>query len=169
MAQTISEFEKERAGLLKAIESQAQQMSSTRSDNSEEPPEHTLNDWLNAAEDVMPSKIKSKSKPSTAAPNVKISGNTKSSFFGVIIMLSLLLTILGVIYIAYTSIHNELKEVMTLKQASSADMKTLQESIKKLEAAVASKGQGDAFIALQEKVANLEKTVNQLKDRKSVV
>ena len=161
MAQTINELEKERAGLLKAIESQAQQMSTGRAGQFADSSEHTLNDWLNAAEDVMPSKPSPKPQKKTTTPKATMA--SKSSFFGVIIMLSLLLTILGVIYIAYTSINNELKQVLELKETTSAEIKSLQESIHKLEETVASKGQGKLFKALQTKVDKLEMEVQQLK------
>ncbi|MBD3755047.1 MAG: hypothetical protein IE937_05310, partial [Gammaproteobacteria bacterium] len=59
MAQTIADLEKERAELLKAIESQAQQISSTRADDAQG---HSLSDWLNAAEEIMPNTTRTASK-----------------------------------------------------------------------------------------------------------
>ncbi len=130
MAQTISELEKERAELLKAIESQAQQMSSSRQSRDTHTSEHTLNDWLNAAEEVMPSTPKRPtSSNNTQAPKSK----NKASFFGVVIMLSLLLTILGVVYIAYTSIHNELQKVLAVKEDSMREVTLLKESVAELQ------------------------------------
>jgi len=71
MAQTISELEKERAELLKAIESQAQQMSSSRPLGEKDQKEHTLNDWLLAAEEVMPSTPKRPTQQSSAPQSTK--------------------------------------------------------------------------------------------------
>lgn len=168
MAQTIKELEEERASLLEAIDNKAQKMSFTRSGSSkEESSEHTLKDWLNAAEDVMPSKPKPQNKTS---PDLKTSAEpSKFPFFGVIIIFSLLLTILGVVYIAYISIQNELKQVMSVKESSVTEMKTLQESINKLEQAVASKGQGELFSKLQAKVDSLAIEVNLLKENQTKV
>lgn len=56
MAKTISELEQERAKLLEAIEAQANQLSKQRGTSTNEARPHTLNDWLNAAEKVVPSK-----------------------------------------------------------------------------------------------------------------
>lgn len=153
MAQTISELEKERAELLKAIESQAQQMSSSRQSRDTHTSEHTLNDWLNAAEEVMPSTPKRPtSSNNTQAPKSK----NKASFFGVVIMLSLLLTILGVVYIAYTSIHNELQKVLAVKEDSMREVTLLKESVAELQKSVATGGKSELFDQLQKRVTALE-------------
>lgn len=175
MAQTMSEFEKERAELLKAIESQAQQMSGKKTD---EPVEHTLNDWLNAAEEVMPSQPKPRQpnkrpapRTSTPAspPPTKNTKASKASFFGVIIMLTLLLTILGVLFIAYTSINKELKKVMESSEASMKEFKSLKTSVAELEKSIASGGQGQLFDKLQAKVDQLEQEIETLKTQQQSV
>ncbi|MEA3404531.1 MAG: hypothetical protein U9R28_02190, partial [Pseudomonadota bacterium] len=127
MAQTISELEKERAELLKAIENQAQHISTKRS-SEDDLDGHTLKDWLNAAEEVMPTRPvpgKSKSQDSVSSATTSnpktASANGKASFFGVIILLSLLLTILGVLYIAYNTINKELQEVKEVKENSQTE------------------------------------------------
>lgn len=161
MAQTISELEKERAELLEAIESQAQQMSSSRQSRDTHSSEHTLNDWLNAAEEVMPSTPKRPtSSNNTKPPKPK---SSKASFFGVVIMLSLLLTILGVVYIAYTSIHNELQKVLAVKEDSMREVTLLKESVVELQKSAATGGKSELFDQLQQRVATLEKELAALK------
>ncbi|WP_024850880.1 SPOR domain-containing protein [Hydrogenovibrio kuenenii] len=171
MAQTISELEKERAELLQAIENQAQTMSSSRS-GEQEPQEHTLQDWLNAAEEVMPNNPKTRSSQSqqsaASRPSKdKSAKSNKASFFGVIIMLALLLTILGVLYIAYTSIHNELKTVMATKGGAVKEIKELKASVEKLQTDAAANGKGKLFEDLQNRVAALEKEVKALKAQRA--
>lgn len=171
MAQTISELEKERAELLQAIENQAQTMSSSRS-GEQEPQEHTLQDWLNAAEEVMPNNPKIRSsqsqQPASKPGNKdKSAKSNKASFFGVIIMLALLLTILGVLYIAYTGIHNELKTVMATKGDAVKEIKELKASVEKLQTNVAANGKGKLFEDLQNRVAALEKEVKTLKAQRA--
>ncbi|KUJ72140.1 SPOR domain-containing protein [Thiomicrospira sp. WB1] len=169
MAQTISEFEKERAELLKAIEDQAQQRSSDRGPaltagsggSAQGQPEHSLSDWLQAAEDVMPSREnKPQSSPSRASQRTK---SQKVSFFGVVIMLSLLFTILGVLYIGYTSIHNELQKVVSSVDSSRDRLAALEVKVADVEKAAATGGQSEVFTQLQEQVATLEQEVKQLK------
>lgn len=162
MAQTISELEKERAELLKAIESQAQHMSSSRPAGVDQK-EHTLNDWLHAAEEVMPSTPKRPTQQSSAHQSTKKPKGSKASFFGVVIMLSLLLTILGVVYIAYTSIHNELQKVLAVKEDSMKEVKMLKETVAELQKSVASGGQGQLFTQLQKRVEALEAEITTLK------
>ncbi len=161
MAQTISELEKERAELLKAIESQAQQMSSSRQSRDTHSSEHTLNDWLNAAEEVMPSTPKRPTSSNNTKPSKPKS--SKASFFGVVIMLSLLLTILGVVYIAYTSIHNELQKVLAVKEDSMREVTLLKESVAELQKSAATGGKSELFDQLQQRVATLEKELAALK------
>jgi len=167
MAQTISELEKERAEVLKAIEMQAKQMSTKSSATStSDAPEHSLNDWLNAAEEVMPTPPRKKStntqQKSQSQPVTKTKPN-KASFFGVVIMLSLLLTVLGVIYIAYTSIHNELQKVLANNETAMKEIKAMQSTVAMLSKSVASGGQVEAFTELQKKVGALEIQLNELK------
>ena len=161
MAQTISELEKERAELLRAIESQAQNISSNRS-TEDDLDGHSLKDWLNAAEEVMPSKpntAKSKGAQASEPSVTSKSATGKASFFGVIILLSLLLTILGVLYIAYSTVDRELKEVKEVKQSSQAETVQLQESMDKLQQTVATGGTPERFVELEQRVIELE---NQL-------
>lgn len=158
MAQTIADLEKERAELLKAIESQAQQISSNRADDAAG---HSLTDWLNAAEEIMPTppRTTTKSATSQSAPSAdtpKKPTPNKTSFFGVIILLTLLLTILGVLYIAYTTINRELQEVKAVKEETQANMQRLQQSMDELQQALASGGQPELFIELEQRVSALE-------------
>lgn len=166
MAQTIKELEKERAEILDAIESQAQNMSQKGS-----PPEHNLKDWLNAAEEIMPAKKSSRQKTplESSSPVRKKDKTSKSSFFGVIIMLSLLLTVLGVLYIAYTSIHNELQKVLAANAISQENVESIKETVVNLEKSIASGGQGELFKSLQAKVAHLEAEVNDLKTQQIIL
>lgn len=172
MAQTISELEKERAELLKAIESQAQQMSSTRSADASQQSPHSLSDWLNAAEEVMPST----SSPSNQnQPGNKETGSkpkpvaNKTSFFGVIILLTLLLTILGVLYIAYTTINKELQEVIAVKENSMAETERLQQSMDELQQSLATGGKPEAFTALEKRVMDLEVQLSAIQEQQQTL
>jgi septal ring-binding cell division protein DamX len=171
MAQTIAELEKERAELLKAIENQAQQISSTRSaeDNTEK--NHTLTDWLAAAEEVMPSSGSTprhtQENPSAQESSDLKPQTSKTSFFGVIILLTLLLTILGVLYIAYTTINQELKQVVEIKESSQADTERLEASIQELQQNLASGGQPEIFIQLEERVLRLESQLEQIQQQQA--
>ncbi|WP_029407544.1 SPOR domain-containing protein [Thiomicrorhabdus sp. Milos-T2] len=160
MSLTISELESERAKILEEIESKASKISQKAPSKENSP---SLNDWLNAAEDVMPEKPERKPKANysnqlLSSPN----SNNKSSIIGVVIMLSLFLTILGVIYIAYTSIHKELQEVLAAKEESMAKIQTLESDMKNLSEVVASGGKSELFTQLENKVVALEIKVSQL-------
>lgn len=168
MAQTISDLEKERAELLKAIETQAQQMSANR--NGEEK-EHSLKDWLNAAEEVMPTPQKTKTTSSAPQPgdkNNKPNAN-KTSFFGVVILLTLLFTILGVLYIAYTTINKELQQVAEVRESSKQEMVKLQQSMDELQKNLASGGQPQVFTQLEQRVLELEDQLSAIQEQQKVL
>lgn len=166
MSLTISELESERAKILDEIESKAKTISQTNSSipSSSNGP-HTLNDWLNAAEEIMPETNRPKSNYSNKASKSLHSNraNNKASFFGVVIMLSLFLTILGVLYIAYTSIHKELQTVMAVKDENIEQMKQLQVDMQSLQQAFAAGGKSELFSQLEMKVTDLETQVTALK------
>ncbi|MBD3775619.1 MAG: SPOR domain-containing protein [Thiotrichales bacterium] len=172
MAQTIADLEKERAELLKAIESQAQQISSTRADDAQG---HSLSDWLNAAEEIMPNTTRTASKTAqtntaqTSTDMPRKPSSNKTSFFGVIILLTLLLTILGVLYIAYTTINKELQEVKVVKEQTQAEMQRLQQSMDELQKNLASGGQPEMFSALEERVGSLEKVLADMQSQQQAV
>lgn len=172
MAQTIADLEKERAELLKAIESQAQQISSTRADDAQG---HSLSDWLNAAEEIMPNTTRTASKTAqtntaqTSTDMPRKPTSNKTSFFGVIILLTLLLTILGVLYIAYTTINKELQEVKVVKEQTQAEMQRLQQSMDELQKNLASGGQPEMFSALEERVGSLEKVLADMQSQQQAV
>jgi septal ring-binding cell division protein DamX len=172
MAQTIADLEKERAELLKAIESQAQQISSTRADDAQG---HSLSDWLNAAEEIMPNTTRTASKTAqtntaqTSTDMPRKPTSNKTSFFGVIILLTLLLTILGVLYIAYTTINKELQEVKVVKEQTQAEMQRLQQSMDELQKNLASGGQPEMFSALEERVGSLENVLADMQSQQQAV
>ncbi|MGM0541134.1 MAG: SPOR domain-containing protein [Pseudomonadota bacterium] len=164
MSLTISELESERAKILEEIESKAQTISSAKSSSREN---HSLKDWLKAAEEVMPvsepvrekqSMENSETHSNYTTQTTKPSKN-KASFFGVIIMLSLLLTLLGVLYIAYTSIHKELQSVLESNQLNADKMNQLQIDMEALDKSISSGGKAELFIALEDKVFALEAQV----------
>lgn len=172
MAQTISELEKERAKLLEAIEAQASQISTKRtpssSASSNEARPHTLNDWLNAAEQVMPvsqnasssssrDSTRQQSRPASKPP--MNTPNNKVSFFGVIIMLSLLLTVIGVVYIAYTTIQKDLQQMSNIHNETIETMAQLQEDMIALRETVEQGGNSEAF---EEVVARLDQYEEEL-------
>lgn len=164
MSLTISELESERAKILEEIESKAQSISSDKSSPGEN---HSLKDWLKAAEEVMPTSEpvrekqdmrNSETRSNYTAQVIKPSKN-KASFFGVIIMLSLLLTLLGVLYIAYTSIHKELQHVLESNQLNTDKMNQLQIDMEALQKSISSGGKAELFISLEDKVFALEAQV----------
>lgn len=167
MAQTISELEKERAELLKVIESKAQTMSSSRPYAPEGNSEHTLNDWLNAAEEVMPTRS---SRTQSSQPSSTSIGSkpNKASFFGVVIMLSLFLTILGVVFIAYTNISSDLEKVLAMHKENLQDVAELKDAFADLQASNAASGQGELFVQLQQRVKNLEAELQTLKAQQTI-
>ncbi|WP_040725046.1 SPOR domain-containing protein [Thiomicrorhabdus sp. Kp2] len=166
MSLTISELEEQRAKILEEIESKAGKISSSNTSNEGTP---SLNDWLNAAEKVMPENPKNTVQQSTQKSSYsnKLLSNSKSnnktSFFGVVIMLSLFLTILGVLYIAYSSIHKELQNVLVIKDENIEQMKLLQADMKSLQQAVTTGGKTELFNELELKVIALQAEVNELK------
>lgn len=177
MAQTISELEKERAKLLEAIEAQASQISTKRtpssSASSNEARPHTLNDWLNAAEQVMPvsqnasssssrDSTRQQSRPASNKPPMN-TPNNKVSFFGVIIMLSLLLTVIGVVYIAYTTIQKDLQQMSNLHNETLETMAQLQDDMIGLRETVEQGGNSDAFAEVTARLDQYEQELSGLK------
>jgi len=126
MSLTISELEAERAKILDEIENKAQKFSGD-SNTAEQP---SLKSWLNAAEEIMPAskpepkpERKMRTKPKTQSKSnyqsqVFKTPRNKAPFFGGLIVLTLILTLLGVIYIAYSSIHKELQSVLSAHEKS---------------------------------------------------
>ncbi len=164
MSLTISELETERAKILEDIESKAQSISSGKSSAGEN---HSLKDWLKAAEEVMPASepVKeeqdmknSETRSNYTAQVIKPSKN-KASFFGVIIMLSLLLTLLGVLYIAYTSMHRELQSVLESNQLNTNKLNQFEIDMEALQKSISSGGKPELFISLEDKVFALEAQV----------
>lgn len=178
MAQTISELEQERAKLLEAIEAQASQISTKRSpssgSSSNEARPHTLNDWLNAAEQVMPvsqnassshsrDASRQQSRPASNKPPMN-TPNNKVSFFGVIIMLSLLLTVIGVVYIAYTTVQKDLQQMSNLHNETLETMVQLQEDMIALRDTVEQGGNSDAFETVMARLDQYEQELSGLKN-----
>jgi septal ring-binding cell division protein DamX len=172
MAQTISELEKERAKLLEAIENQASQISAKRGSSSNEARPHTLNDWLNAAEHVMPSNEKPKPtqnvqnsvrpKPPQSKPPVNTASN-KASFFGVIIMLSLLLTIIGVVYIAFTTAQKDMQNLMAVHDETLQKLSSVEQELAELKKTVAEGGDSEAFAEVTSRLNQFEQEIDGLK------
>ena len=161
MSLTISELESERAKILDEIESKASKFSQKKPSKEGD---LSLNDWLNAAEEVMPESPAPKQKTSYSNKLLSSStSNNKASFFGVIIMLSLFLTILGVVYIAYSSIQKELQVALVAKEENKEQMKLLQLDMQNLSEVVASGGKSELFSQLEAKVISLETQVSELK------
>ncbi|GKT12929.1 MAG: DamX protein [Thiomicrorhabdus sp.] len=172
MSLTISELESERAKILDEIENRAQTFSTTDSTPAEN---SSLKDWLNAAEEVMPEQKTGKKKNMRKQANSKSNYSSQimkapknsASFFGVIIMLSLLLTLIGVLYIAYTSIHKELQSVLETNQQTVEKMVLIQTDMVSLQKSVATGGKADLFISLEDKVFALESQINSLQEQLS--
>lgn len=132
MAQTIKELEKERAGILKEIEKQAQK--NTKTTNKE--PEHSLNDWLNAAENVVPANYPNNSNSQPAKITKPVSKVSRSPFFIIIITISLLLIFIGIFYIASLSINNQLNSLQEQQTKSATTIQSLQDTVITLETTI---------------------------------
>ncbi len=132
MAQTIKELEKERAVILKEIEKQAQK--NTKTTNKE--PEHSLNDWLNAAENVVPANYPNNSNSQSAKITKPVSKVSRSPFFIIIITISLLLIFIGIFYIASQSINNQLNSLQEQQTKSATTIQSLQDTVTTLEATI---------------------------------
>lgn len=115
MPKTISELEEQRAKILAEIESRAGGIpkADTQSNRTSKGP--TLNEWLSAAEDVMPDE---KAKTISTSPNTSAASGAQYSqkmlqssptrksttpFFGIIILFTLLLTAIGIGFIFYNT------------------------------------------------------------------
>lgn len=165
MSLTISELESERAKILEEIENKAQKLSG----DTKKPEQASLKSWLNAAEEVMPATkpektMKTKAKSSYQSQVFKPPRN-KVPFFGVFIVLTLLLTLLGVIYIAYSSLHKEFQNVLQAYEKSTVQMKATQEEITALQKSIATGGKVELFVSLEDKVFALEAQVLALKNQ----
>ncbi|VAW49458.1 putative membrane protein [hydrothermal vent metagenome] len=166
MPLTISELEAERAKILEEIENKAQDFSG---DSTIKPEQPSLKSWLNAAEEVMPASKAEKNmrttskKTSNYQSQVFKPSKNKVPFFGVLIVLTLLLTILGVIYIAYSSIHKELQSVLESHEQSVKQMKKIQMDMNSLQKTIATGGKVELFISLEDKIFALEAQVLALK------
>ena len=163
MSLTISELEAERAKILEEIENKAQKFSG----DSQKPEQASLKSWLNAAEEVMPATKSEKTMKTKAKSNYQSQvfkpPRNKVPFFGVLIILTLLLTLLGVLYIAYSSLHKELQNVLQAHEKSTVQMKALQEEMTVLQKSIATGGKVELFIALEDKIFSLEAQILALK------
>jgi septal ring-binding cell division protein DamX len=174
MSLTISELESERAKILEEIESKAQNLSSSKTQSAEG---HSLQDWLDAAEEVMPQSEPAREQQDMSTNETRSNyaaqmiqpSKDKASFFGVIIMLSLLLTLLGVLYIAYTSIHKELQGVIESNTLNTEKMNQLQLDMDTLQKSLSTGGKAELFISLEDKVFALEAQVSALKNQNTDV
>ncbi len=162
MSLTISELESERAKILEEIENKAQKFSG----DAKKTEQASLKSWLTAAEEVMPAPkpektMKTKTKSNYQSQVFKPPRN-KVPFFGVFIVLTLLLTLLGVIYIAYSSLHKELQNVLQVHEKSTVQMKALQEEMTVLQKSIATGGKVELFVSLEDKIFALEAQVSAL-------
>ncbi|UQB41263.1 SPOR domain-containing protein [Thiomicrospira microaerophila] len=211
MAKTISELEQERAKLLEAIEAQANQLSKQRGTSTNEARPHTLNDWLNAAEQVVPSKKEpsinydddysalvktrtskpfiddsfstetfsepsvtlsqaaapvvqqAKTKPTSSSVQAQQATHAKkASVFGVVIMLSLLLTVLGVIYVAYNAVQRDLQQLATIHSEIIGDMALLEQQVVSLREQVEKGGDPELFDQFIDRIDSLGQQLNGL-------
>jgi septal ring-binding cell division protein DamX len=88
--------------------------------------------------------------------------NNKISYIGVILMLSLMLTVLGVLYVAYVTINKQLESV---KEESLGEIKTLQDSMTQLQQTLSGGGNPELFIKLEDKVVLLESRLNDIQQQ----
>ena len=113
MPKTISELEAQRAKILQEIESKAGNISNNSAGESNP----SLNDWLNAAEEVMPESGNSQSQStgySSKLLKTSHSNTASTPFFSIIILFTLFLTLVGIIYIAYSTINKDLSKVVLI-------------------------------------------------------
>ena len=163
MSLTISELEAERAKILEEIENKAQKFSG----NTKKPEQASLKSWLNAAEEVMPATKPEKTMKAKSNYQSQVfkPPRNKVPFFGVFIVLTLLLTLLGVIYIAYSSLHKELQNVLQAHEKSTVQMKAIQDEMTVLQKSIATGGKVELFVSLEDKIFALEAQVSALKSQ----
>lgn len=161
---TISELEKERAKILAEIESKSNAFSSQANDDK---PSQSLKDWLSAAEEVMPDKTQQSTQTHYSNKVIPPKPNNRNTFFGIVITLTLFLTVLGVVYIAYSSLQKDLQNIIALKNDNAEQFKILQLDMKTLQESVASGGQSKLFIALQERVTALEERLATISENQA--
>ncbi|GAB6034320.1 SPOR domain-containing protein [Galenea microaerophila] len=191
MAQTISELEKERAELLKKIEEEArlakqktgqEPLPTSDSENSDN---LTLNDFLMAAQEVIPddatpllkdkeSSTMKNSRAQTQKGQVGQSGQAaqttadtssngqKSTFFGVVIMLTLLLTVIGVMGLVYITLKESIDQLDKTTQSQKESVVEIANELKALKAQPTS---NESIQDLKQKVESLEQKVMQLEQK----
>ena len=168
MPTTISELEAQRAKILKEIESKTGHVNNSKQDSTP-----SLNDWLNAAEEVMP---ESQKKPQTQLNNndesysskiLKTShSNTSSSpFFSIVILLTLFLTLVGVIYIVYNTLNKDINGISSYKEQSTVQINELQEGLSSIQKSMATGGKTELFEQMEIEVAELKKQVASLQEQ----
>jgi len=168
MANNQSEIEQQRAKILEEIESRASKLSVQQQDGGQP----NLNNWLNAAEQIMPetqntsSDNISLSHPENYSSKVMTSKSSSSvPFFSIIIFLTLFLTIIGVSYIVYSTLNSEIEKVSEYKQQSTQQINDLKESITALEQSIATGGKSELFTGLENEAVDLMSQLASLKSR----
>ncbi|GEM_PF-1474871 len=189
MAQTISELEKERAELLRKIEEEARLAKQQSGTNDRDPAEAemSLQDFLKAAQEVIPDDdkhlltepktastsnsptperedtmaraTKSNAKKTTTSTIQPSISHQKSTFFGVIIMFTLLLTVMGVMGLVYVTLNDAVESVASENQAQKQTVVELTKEVKQLKTAT---GVGPEAMEVQKKLEQIEKKLNQL-------
>ncbi len=161
MPKTISELEAQRAKILQEIESKAGNLSSGSGDK-----KPSLNDWLNAAEEVMPETDQGSTAEnanySTKLLKTSHSNTSSTPFFTVIIILTLFLTLVGLMYIGYMTLNNELKSAVSYKEQSTQQINELQEGMTSLQQSLATGGKSELFVQMESEVATLKAKITEL-------
>lgn len=163
MPKTISELEAQRAKILQEIESKAGSLNTSKTDKTP-----SLNEWLNAAEEVMPEqKTANKASQQEGSYSSKIlktshSNTASSPFFSIVILLTLFLTLVGVIYIVYSTLNKDISAVSVYKEQSTQQINDLQQGLDSIQKSIATGGNGELFSDMEKQVAELKQQVVDL-------
>ncbi|WP_373017232.1 SPOR domain-containing protein [Thiomicrorhabdus sp.] len=76
---------------------------------------------------------------------------------------------LGVLYIAYTTINKELKSVIEVKESSQAETQRLQQSMDELQQKLVTGGKPELFTALEQRVMDLEKQLDDIQQQQQAL
>lgn len=174
---TISDLEAQRAQILQEIEAKAGKISQNSSDGTTDSANPSLNDWLSAAEEVMPEPVKNDvSSDVTLRKTVNSTGNGEqlmsnddmksknSTFFTIVIVFTLFLTIIGVLFIVYSSLSNEIEKLQTSAQGSE-QFTELQNKVTALEEQLGSQNSNEELTQSQQQIEQLNNELSLVKEQ----
>jgi hypothetical protein len=125
-----------------------------------EPPEVTLSKPM-SPEPTKTNKTANQKSKTNSNPQTKQA--QKASFFGVIIMLSLLMTVLGVIYVAYTAVQNDLQKMTLIHSETLDTLSALQVDVITLKEQLDKGGDTHLFDQFIDRIENQQLQLNELR------